>query len=78
MKIKVIGFLGIAALATGIFFATNAAGNKADVTLNNVVGISDANAECCSGFNNGYCSFGGNCYGDPTGGGNCDTSAGWC
>jgi hypothetical protein len=79
MKIKVIGFLGIVALATGIFFATNASGSKTDVNLNNVIGISNANAECCWGFPDGRCSFGGNCFPDPGGTFvNCDSTLGWC
>lgn len=77
MKKKVIGLFGIMAVSTGVFFATSAAGNISDISLTSLIGVSDANAECQSTpINNGRCSFTGNCFPNPGGPVDCDSTKG--
>ncbi|WP_343690413.1 hypothetical protein [Chitinophaga sp.] len=79
MKKKIYGALGVAALAIAVFFTTKTSSSASDISLSNMFKINAANAECCSTpINNGRCSFTGNCFGNPGGPVDCDTTKGSC
>lgn len=71
MKKKVAGLvavLSVAGVATAVFFSTNVNGNAGEVTLDRLVKVNTANAECVDrgSLNNGKClTLSQICVGDP-------------
>ncbi|SEW37181.1 hypothetical protein [Chitinophaga arvensicola] len=79
MKKKILSAIGIAAVAAVTFMATNSNGQTGETSLTSLLKINTASAECCSTpINNGRCSFSGNCFANPGGPVDCDTTKGNC
>lgn len=74
-----IGMFSAMAIAAIAFFATTTSAGENGIDLTSLVKINSASAECCStAINNGRCSFTGNCFANPGGNVDCDTTKGNC
>lgn len=77
MKKKILGSVGVIAIALVVFFTTSTNANNNDTDLLSLLKINTANAECTTSHNvgGGKClSLSKNCVGDP---GNNECDFGW-
>jgi hypothetical protein len=65
---KLLGFAGVAGVATAVFFSTGINRSSTDISLKGLVGINTANAECTNNgiYTGGKClQLSQVCVGDP-------------
>jgi hypothetical protein len=65
---KLLGFAGVACVATAVFFSTSVNKNTTDMNLKSLVSVNTANAECTNNgvYTGGKClTLSQICVGDP-------------